>query len=158
MPFIMTPLPLQPFLLCPGQSQCLALFAAPPPEASAKGGVIIPSPLLPIPTPSPVNSTLSKYDNRCPPGLGGTLLQHANLEAIDIPQPKWLLSMVHGIWHNHAALIATEVQQEVSAHQVTQLQNVLDLPLAEPEEWYSLDDIECEDEDEGLLIPIDTVT
>ncbi|KAF9513561.1 hypothetical protein BS47DRAFT_1362290 [Hydnum rufescens UP504] len=69
----MTPTPSQPFLLCPGQSQCLALFAAPPPEASAKGGVI---PLLPISTPSPVNSTLSKYDNKCPPELGGTLLQH----------------------------------------------------------------------------------
>ncbi|KAF9504979.1 hypothetical protein BS47DRAFT_1368406 [Hydnum rufescens UP504] len=56
------------------QSQCLALFAAPPPEASAKGGVITSSPILPIPTPSPVNSTLSKYNNRCPPELGGTLL------------------------------------------------------------------------------------
>ncbi|KAF9518156.1 hypothetical protein BS47DRAFT_1359176 [Hydnum rufescens UP504] len=33
----MTSLPSHPFLLCPGQSQCLALFAAPPPEASAKG-------------------------------------------------------------------------------------------------------------------------
>ncbi|KAF9508392.1 hypothetical protein BS47DRAFT_1366001 [Hydnum rufescens UP504] len=72
----MTPIPLQPFLLCPGQSQCLALFAAPPPEASAKGGVI---PLFPIPTPSPVNSTLSKYDNKCPPELGGTLLHKVEL-------------------------------------------------------------------------------
>lgn len=87
--------------------------------------------------------------------MGGTW--HANLEAIDIPQPKWPLSMVHGIQHNHAALIAAEVRQEVSAHQVTQLQNVLDLPLAEPEERYSLDDIECEDEEEGPLIPIDTI-
>ncbi|KAF9503532.1 hypothetical protein BS47DRAFT_1369468 [Hydnum rufescens UP504] len=60
----MTPLPSHPFLLCPGQSQCLALFAAPPPEASAKGGVITSSPILPYPAPSPVNSTLSKYDNR----------------------------------------------------------------------------------------------
>ncbi|KAF9504558.1 hypothetical protein BS47DRAFT_1368704 [Hydnum rufescens UP504] len=42
--------------------------------------------------------------------MGGTW--HANLEAIDIPQPKWPLSMVHGIQHNHAALIATEVRQE----------------------------------------------
>ncbi|KAF9516151.1 hypothetical protein BS47DRAFT_1360545 [Hydnum rufescens UP504] len=37
----MTPIPSQPFLLCPGQSQCLALFAAPPPEASAKGGALL---------------------------------------------------------------------------------------------------------------------
>jgi hypothetical protein len=39
--------------------------------------------------------------------MGGTW--HENLEAINIPQPKWPLSMVHGIQHNHAALIATEV-------------------------------------------------
>ncbi|KAF9506746.1 hypothetical protein BS47DRAFT_381061 [Hydnum rufescens UP504] len=71
---------LHPFLLGAGQSQCLALCAAPPPKASAEGGVITLSPSSPLIPSHPAPNLLTLL---CPStttsallNLGGTSLQY----------------------------------------------------------------------------------
>ncbi|KAF9518962.1 hypothetical protein BS47DRAFT_1388640 [Hydnum rufescens UP504] len=89
----MTVFPSQPFPPDSEQSQCLALCLAPPPEASAKGGVIslspsyplIPSYLAPnLSTPLCPSTTMSALLN-----LGGTSLQ-SHKELDHLKTDKWV--------------------------------------------------------------------
>jgi len=85
--------------------------------------------------------------------MGGTW--RTNLDAIDIPKPEWPASMKFAVRHNASTLIAAEVRQQMlnvyDQSTVVPPSSVLHLPLAEPEERYSLDDIEPDDEGDEMF-------
>ncbi|KAF9514048.1 hypothetical protein BS47DRAFT_1392794 [Hydnum rufescens UP504] len=83
--------------------------------------------------------------------MGG--IWHAHLDAIGF-QLDWPPSLVHATMHNQAVLYSRQVRQTLSS-QVTDNTplNMKDFPMASPEERYSLDDIDSEDDELETPLP-----
>jgi hypothetical protein len=76
---------------------------------------------------------------------------HINLDSTGI-QLEWPASLSHAITYDKASPISVEVRRVLSAKQAGQRPpNVMELPIVAPEERYSSDDLDAEDEDMEVL-------